>query len=132
MARTQATQDFDPRKETLESRRSMAGTKGTYGGSPGQHRVVAGRPLVGSEGIAWVGRRSSMVGAQETNGWYLGNQRQGARPSMVGTEDSICWGPGKKWVCNRKLVAWARGNGWWGPGHQWLWDREQKAEVHEN
>ena len=110
MARTQVTQDFDPRKETLESRRSMAGTKGTNGGSPGQQRVVAGRPLVGSEGIQWVGRRSSMVGAQETNGWYLGNQWQGARPSMVGTEDSMSWGPRKIWVCNRKLVAGAKGN----------------------
>ena len=110
----------------------MAGAKGTNGGSPGQQRVVPGRPLVGSEGIQWVGRRSSIVGAPETNGWCLGNQWQGSRPSMVGTEDSIRWGPGKKCVRNRKLVAWDRGNGLWGPGHQWLWDREQKAEVQEN
>ena len=132
MALTQVVQDFHPRMETVECRRSMAGPKGTNGGSPGQQRVVAGRPPVGPGGIQWVGRRSSMGGARYTNGWSLGNQWQGARPSMVGTEDSICWGPGKKWVCNRKLVAWARGNGWWGPGHQWLWDREQKAEVQEN
>ena len=83
----------------------MSGPKGTNGGSPEQQRVVAGRPLVGSAGIQWIGRRSSMGGAQDTNGWYVGNQWQGARPSMDGTEDSMSWAPGKLWVCTRKLVA---------------------------
>ena len=94
MSRAQFPQDFDPRKETLESRRSMAGTKGTNGGCPGQQRVVAGRPLVGSAVIQWIGRRSSMGGAQDTNGWYVGKQWQGVRPSMDGTEDSMGWAPG--------------------------------------
>ena len=97
MARTQVTQDLDPRKDMLESWRSIDVTYGSNGGGPGQHRVGAWRPLVLSTGMQSVGRRRSIFAGPETNGWYLGNQWQWARPSMVGTEDAMTWGTGQIW-----------------------------------